>query len=519
MARTTMKVTDPELLAQLEGTQPKLKKVDNPELIAQLEGNAPHESKIKNAILGFAARGNEAMAALNPWADQEKIEREQEWVKQHEGAGIGETIADIAMTLPAGGVSTLAGRALATGAIEGLTNVGDIGERIKETGYSALGSGIGEKAGDALTFLIKPFKESANAGVRKLIQKAEGIGIDLNAAQKTGNKTLQYADSALDFIPSSSSSQQAFKEKQRSAWQKALMKLGNESSDNASPEAMGAMKDRIQGIYRDVSSRNNINIDDVLRSDLAKVKTNYMEKIPVNQKSIVKSYLKDFGSIPDNAGAQIKGTTYQEIRSMLDKQAKNFKNTDEATYRALKDIRKAVDDAMERSVSPSDLTKWKQANNDWMIMKNVEGSIDPLTGDISPAKLLSSLARKDQNRVLYGKGDQELTDVARVGKEFITPKTADAGTAQRAAMMKLLTGAGLGGVATTAYYNPELAGAEVAAGLLGGILIPKVAARSMQNGTYLTKGLMDIGKEVIPGVTREKIIQELMRNAGVQIAE
>jgi len=121
---------------------------------------------------------------------------------------------------------------------------------------------------------------------------------------------------------------------------------------------------------------------------------------------------------------------------------------------------------------------------------------------------------------LYGKGDQELTEIARVGKEFITPKTSDSGTAQRQAMIKLLTGAGAGGLAATAYYNPDLAAAEASAALLGGILLPKAASKLMnKQGGYLIKGLFDVSKEAIPGLTREKVIKELMRNAGVQLSE
>lgn len=500
-----------------------------------------------NAAYGAAARGNQAMAALNPWANKEKISAEQEWVKQHPGADVGSMIADMMITAPAGGAATMPARALLTGAIEGATNPGGLVERIQDAGYSVAGSGVGEKMADAASFLVKPFKKSVSPLVTALMQKADDMGMKLNAAQTTGNKALQYADSALDFIPSSSTAQQEFKDAQRRAWTKALLAQGHQSADIASPDVMGAMKDRISGVYEDVAGRNALKVDDVLRGDLASINDKYMRIIPTNQKRIVKSYLDDFGLIPGDkvineqlsgsgkdvvkagqkftdtvipANAQISGKAYQETRSMLDKQAKAFKNSDPATNEALKGIRGAIDSAMERSLKGGnidDLAAWKQANKDWMVMKNVEGAIDPLTGEVSPANLLNAMKRKDANRVLYGKGDQELTDIARVGKQFITPKTGDSGTAQRQMMIKLLTGSGIGGLAATALYDPVTAAEAGTAALLGGVLLPKAAGAMMRKqGGYLTDGLADLGKEALPGITRQRVIEELMRNAGNQ---
>lgn len=496
---------------------------DLPDLNAQ---PAPNENRLLNAIRGFSGRGNEVLAAVNPWADQDKIAAEKEWIKQHPGAGIGQTIADIAITLPAGGLASLPARALATGAIEGATHVGDLSERIKQAGLGALGSGLGEKAGEAVSFMLHPFRETTNIATKKLIQKAKDIGIKLNAAQITGDKSLQYADKALHYIPSSSEGQQAFKDAQKTTWQKALLALGHEAADNARPETMGAMKDRIQAVYRDVTSRNALNIDQQMKNELQAVEQKLMGRIPVNQKTIVKSYLRDFNTVP--VGAHITGAEYQDIRSLLEKQTKAFKNSDPATYEALKSIRETVDKAMERSLNnmamlggkSGDLAAWKQANQDWMVMKNIEGATDPLSGEIDPGKFLSNLVKKDANRVLYGKGNQEMTKLARVGKEFLKPKTNDSGTAQTAAAIKYLTGAELGGLGVLAYSHPAEAAIAASAALGGQILLPKAASRVMNaQGGYLTQGLLDLEKEALPGLTRRKIIEELMRNSGVQTSQ
>jgi hypothetical protein len=502
-----------------------LEKLDSMPAQADQQKESSLLDSLKNSAYGFAARGNQAMTALNPFADQEdynRIAAEQQWVKQNSGAGVGEILADMAITLPAGGLGSIPARALASGGLEGATEAGGLVDKIKAAGYGALGSGLGEGVANGVGFLLQPFRAVADPAADALRAKAKAMNIPLNAAQSTGNKTLGYLDSALDYIPSSSSAQQEAKQAQRLAWQKKLFSEGGEYADAPTQETMGLMKDRISGVYETVAGRNDITVDALLKSDLAKVKADTLGRIPTNQKGIVKSYLNDFDTAPQ--GAFISGKTYQDIRSMLDKQAKAFKNSDPATYQALSDIRGAADRAMARSSSPADAAAWDRANHDWMVMKNIEQATDPTNATVSAAKLMNNLARKDSNRVIYGKGDQALTDIGKVGKKFIGDKLPDSGTAQRSAMINMLTGGGLGGagaiVGASLGEDPVTGGGL---GLLGtglfSILAPKAAQKMLwnQNG-YLSKGLIDMNKELMPGLLRSRALSELGRLSGSSVA-
>ena len=496
---------------------------------------------LENLARGFSARGNQAINALNPLAtaeDDARIAAEQQWVKQNKGAGAGETLADIAITAPAGGISGVIPRVLATGYTEGLTHNGSFKDKAEDFALGSLGAGIGEGAAKAIGFIAKPFKKPINSAVDKvtdaLRSKAQNLGIPLHAGQQTGNKFLNQVDSQLSVLPPSSGIQSDMKEAQRLAWQKAVFNQGGEDASMATRETMGAMKDRISGIYDDIASRNDLLVDAKFKADLASVENDLMGRIPTNQKGIVKSYLKDFGTAPE--GAFISGKQYQDIRSMLDKQARNFKNTDSATEAALKRIRKATDDAMERSLigangnafpgskGAEDLAAWRKNNKDYAVMKAIEKAIDTETETIKPHLLLNNLARRDPNRVIYGKGDQELTDIAKVGKAFIQDKAKDSGTAINSMIVQALTGGGVGSaVAGTDYafnHDPERALGLGALSLGASILGPKAAAKAMwKDGGYLSKGLVDLSKETIQGLTRQKIISELLRNYGNQISQ
>lgn len=476
--------------------------------------------KAKNAMYGFAARGNQAMAALNPFADMDKIKAEQEWVKRHSGAGVGQMLADMAMTAPAAGPASAGLRALTAGAIEASTQPGSVQDKERAMLSGTAGAALGEGAASALGYLAKPFADKADPVFQALRDKAKQI-MPLNAAQQTGNKALQYIDSALDFIPSSSGIQQANKDAQREAWQRAIFEKGHEyGATQPTQDALAAMRDRIQAAYRGVAGRNEMVVDAPFKQAMSDVEQNLMGRIPTNQKSIVKSYLQDFNTAPQ--GAFIKGDQYQEIRSMLDKQAKAFRNTDPATSEALKQIRNSADAAMERSVSPEDYAKLMQANNDWSVLKAIEANTNPTTAQINAQTMINGLRRQDPNRVMYGKGNQDLTDLAKVGRQFISDQTRDSGTAQRQAMIKLLSGAGAGGAAEEFYRtrDPGAAATGAAASTLAALLIPKQAAKMMwrPNG-YLSQGIADLSAPIVQNLTKQRLIAEILRNVGVQTGE
>lgn len=465
---------------------------------------------LKNAVLGFAARGNQAMTALNPVATQEDYDRiaaEKAWMEQNRGAGLGEVLADIAITAPAGGVGSLAGRALGTGALEGLTTPGGTIDKIKQAGYMALSSGLGEGVANMVGRAIHPFRTPADA--KPLVQAADRLEIPLSAANRTGNKALQSLDAGLDWMVGSSKPQAARKLAQREAWQKSILGQAGEYANAPTPEVMGALKDRLSSVYDDIASRNSINIDAQLKADLKSVSDQYLAKMPTTQKGIVKSYLKDFNRL----GGSMPARSYQNVRSLLDKQARGYANSDPATAQALLSIRSAMDNAMNRSVSPEDAAALMQNNREWGIMRTIEKAIDPLSGQLSPDKFLNELAKRNPNSMIYGKGDQTLNELARVGKEFVSRKVGDSGTAQRGYMMDLLKtpgliGAGLGYAGSDGDIGGALHGAGM--GILGSVLAPKLASRMMWDNGYLSKGMIDLTEGM-----RAQILSEMGRQGGI----
>jgi hypothetical protein len=128
----------------------------------------------KNMLLGFSGRGEEAAAGVagmlgfhsQPW--QEKIDRQNQWMSENTGTGVGKAAADIAMTVPAtyaapevvGGalMKPLAqigqdmGLAGITGAI---THPGDAWDRLSNGAIDAVGAGAFSTVGQVAKPVIK----------------------------------------------------------------------------------------------------------------------------------------------------------------------------------------------------------------------------------------------------------------------------------------------------------------------------------------------------------------------------
>ena len=128
----------------------------------------------KNMLLGFSGRGEEAAAGVagmlgfhsQPW--QEKIDRQNQWMSENTGTGVGKAAADIAMTVPAmyaapevvGGalMKPLAqigqdiGLAGITGAI---THPGDAWDRLSNGAIDAAGAGLFSTVGQVAKPVVK----------------------------------------------------------------------------------------------------------------------------------------------------------------------------------------------------------------------------------------------------------------------------------------------------------------------------------------------------------------------------
>jgi hypothetical protein len=109
----------------------------------------------------------------------------------------------------------------------------------------------------------------------------------------------------------------------------------------------------------------------------------------------------------------------------------------------LASVRDAMDNLMERSMSPADAAAWQQARNQYRNLLVLEKATTGAEtgGIITPAKLKQGAV--GQNRRAYARGQGDFAELARAG-ENVMPGLPQSGTAPR-----LLTEAGPVKLATT----------------------------------------------------------------------
>lgn len=423
------------------------------------------------------------------------------------GAGLAGNIvgnmAAFAPTMAIPGVNTLTGASLAGAAMGGSQPVATGESRLENAGIGAAGGFLGQGIANSIGRLVKPVQSSLNPVEQGLAQKASQMGIPLTVGQKTGSRPLQITESVLENLPFTADKQLAIKEGQRLAFNKAAAKTIGENADLITPDVLNAAKTRIGSKFNEISARNSIKLDGELASTLKRIVAENAEAGPLSskkvdrvanwitgltegtpEKTIASQVLTASGqpftkTIPAKPPVDMAGDVYQKVRSIVSRSASDaFSSGDSQLGQSLKAIREGLDAAAEKSISAADKSAWDLARQQWQALKVLEKAAAPTTadavaGNVSPAKLANALNTVDKN-FKYGKGQQELGDLARVGKAFIQDNIPNSGTAQRTFYqnvienpLRLLSGAaGVGSVPIQALLNSKAGQAYLTQGLL-----------------------------------------------------
>jgi len=284
----------------------------------------------------------------------------------------------------------------------------------------------------------------SNPQRERLVQILNDEGVNsLTAGQRTGNKTLQYLESASSTAPGAGGGAVRTQEEgQRQFTQAAMRRAG--AGPEATPEVLAANNQRLGNAFEDLSARNNLVPDNQMVNDIAAAVARY-RRIPNSQQAqMLQGYIDDI--IPHiNAGA-MPGVEYQPMRSMLSTDSKAVRQTDPYLSRALAGIRDALDNAMGRSISPADREAWQAARREYGAQKIIEKAASrageaTAEGQIVPANLRNAVAA--ENRGAYARGQGPFSELSRAGSAVMSP-LPNSGTAQRANAFNILNQATLG---------------------------------------------------------------------------
>ena len=209
---------------------------------------------------------------------------------------------------------------------------------------------------------------------------------------------------------------------------------------------------------QDVENRNNVQFDPQLGQDLSGIVQNAQMALTQPEFGVVGRQVQNLLSTVQ-PGAQISGQSYGNLihkGSPLDAMM-NSSNSNLANYGG--QIREALRNSLQRSLSPDDMAAYQGARAQWKNMKTVEpltlradvvGGATPSTGDINPALLRGAVNRSFPNAAYAEPGQIPLNDLANIGQRFLK-ETPTSQTAERSNVFRWLE-----------------RGGAVAGGLLGG---------------------------------------------------
>jgi hypothetical protein len=385
------------------------------------------------------------------------------------------------------GEGGLVRNAIRYGAIPGATAqaAGDFtkGSELEPYG-KAVGGVLGSLAGPKLANLpgriVSPITQRPDLAASVNLLESEGI--PLTAGQRTGSKSLRWAESAAADMPFSSKSAADIQADQGQALNRAFTKRMGYEAPLMNDAEWQAAKDRLSGPsgkYEQLAANNTMQMDQQFLGDVGSELSKYISRVtPSNRDPYITKVVKDIGDIRLSSG-QMPGHQYQALRSDVSDAAQTASNARDKN--ALTGIRKALDSAMERSIRPQDQGEWANANREYSALKALEragkgAGESAALGYLSPALVRSEIAKKNGSAFLTGKND--LGNIAQAAEAAMKPM-ANSGTAPRAFYQKLFTpgaGAAIGG----ALGNIP--------GAIAGAAVPIMAGRALMSRpmqTYL----------------------------------
>jgi hypothetical protein len=272
---------------------------------------------------------------------------------------------------------------------------------------------------------------------------------------------MQRLKAALQDSPLSAGAMAAKAEEQKAAFtDAALNTLGDHygavkatlqagEPTGATPEILGAIKDRIGGVMDDVASRNPIKLDGNLSTKLAAIGKDARDTLNDQQYGVIQRQLENIQAKADLNKGHIAGPAYQNIRTNLETIAGG---PDSSLGIAASNIKKALDQGLQDSAKGADAAAIKDARLHYFRLQQISKAAAPDgSGLVSPKKLASVLTSGRGGALTkQGRGDQALADLARAGSQILPDKVPNSGSVSRALAQVALQGAAgtaLGGAA------------------------------------------------------------------------
>lgn len=431
-----------------EGTTPEAAQEMIAKVVNQGVPNQPataaDETGLGEAALVAAGRGTDQIvkgvqqlfykATGNKAAEEELAKRQEEETALYKPlkekypvtTAIGESAPMLAVPLGGtGGATATVFRSALAGAAPEALRYGSARERFNRGVVGAAGGAAGAGLGVLAGRILKPAGVSAVGASDDALAAAQRVGYMPTAGEKTGNAAMRNFENYLARSPGSSRRMQVVSDANQTALNRAAAKAMGENADDLGEKVFAAAKERIGDEF---TRLQQITTPDAgtpeFMSALVKVDSANVARRSYANPKITTEVDK---ALELAASGKITGTAYKEIRSQISSSADEAFNAGDATLgQALKTIRSALDDAAKGSLAPPERKAWDTTRKQWQAYKTLSKSNVAEGGNVSAARLASSV-RRDMPDFRAGGVNGELGDIARIGEAFKSVSNPNSG--------------------------------------------------------------------------------------------
>lgn len=314
------------------------------------------------------------------------------------------------------------------------TGTGD--SRVSNAIGGAAGGAIGRGVVSAAGAPARALAREADPYVQQLADKARAAGIELGVGELSSNPMVRTVVSQMERLPLSGGAARA--ERNRGAFTQAVGDTFGAYGDKLTPGVYGVAKRTLSDEFERLTANNSLKVQPQLVSSLANIVNGANKNGTTDAARVVGNRLDEFMQDVQNGNGVINGRRYQALDSDLGQQIQQFRNSDPSAAFHLAQLRDALRNAMDNSISPADKEAWKTLRAQWGNMKTVEPLVGKSAdGTISPAALMQRVnVGAGAGRMATGKGG-ELGDLARIGQRFLKD-APNSGTADRSLINNLL---------------------------------------------------------------------------------
>lgn len=366
---------------------------------------------------------------------------------------------------------TTYGQAAAGGAALGAVNPAtSMEDKAQQVALGAAAGAVGQGVAKGMQRVAKGASDVIGEETKRLANVArDKWGIAIRPDQVLDSKPLNALSSAVDYVPGSGAG--AARENVQKQFNKALATSIGQSSDNPAfaireaDKALGAEFDR-------VLRSTAVKADNDFTSDLSAIMANARNEMTDQQFGVMQRQADNILA-KVQAGDLIDAQAAYNIKKGLDRIGKS-NDTTLANYAT--DMKKALMDALNRSLGPDEAAKFAQTRGQYSNLIALRKIVPRgAEADISPARLAN----------MKGYMTDDLNELADIAATFLKPREGNSGTAPRLAGM-----AALGGGVPTAILAPGVAVpmALGAAGTIGAARAANKALSSPAVAGYLMEG-------------------------------